>query len=113
MTLHKLADALGQRLFCAVTRTGSVKFIDHIKPVKGDIHLFLMGQIIALGPLQEQRIKYVITSYSIHYTKLYEESEKLTEKFSIDNYEVETFSIKPRRSDIFDVEIALLWDVAD
>ena len=31
--------------------------------------------------------------------------------FSIDNYEVETFSIKPRRSDIFDVRMMLLWEM--
>jgi len=35
----------------------------------------------------------------------------LAETFSIDNYEVEKFSIKPRRSDIFDVRMMLLWEM--
>lgn len=40
--------------------------------------------------------------------------EKITqigEKYHIDNYLVETFSIKPRRSDIFDLETCLLWEM--
>ncbi len=36
---------------------------------------------------------------------------ELAEQYSIDNYEVETFSIKPRRSDIFDVRMVLLWEM--
>ena len=42
MTLHKLTYALGQGLFRAVARTWPVKFIDHIKPVKGDIDLLFV-----------------------------------------------------------------------
>ncbi len=39
---------------------------------------------------------------------------ELAETFSIDNYEVEKFSIKPRRSDIFNIRMMLLWEmVAD
>ncbi len=34
---------------------------------------------------------------------------ELAEKFSVDNYEIETFAIKSRRADIFDIEIVLLW----
>ncbi len=33
----------------------------------------------------------------------------LAESYSVDNYEIETFSIKPRRYDIFDVRMVLLW----
>ncbi len=33
----------------------------------------------------------------------------LAEFYSVDNYEIETFSIKLRRSDIFDVRMVLLW----
>ncbi len=40
------------------------------------------------------------------------DAAKLTEKFSIENYEIRTFPIKPRRSDIYDVDVALLWDVS-
>ncbi len=61
----------------------------------------------------EDRVAALQTDIDALALEIEQESEKLTEKFSIDNYEVETFSIKPRRSDIFDVEIALLWDVAD
>ena len=38
--------------------------------------------------------------------------EELSEEFSSDNYEPETFSIKPRRSDIFNVETCLLWEMS-
>jgi len=39
---------------------------------------------------------------------------ELAETFSIDSYEVEKFSIKPRRSDIFNIHMMLLWEmVAD
>ncbi len=36
---------------------------------------------------------------------------ELAETFSIENYEVENFSIKPRRSDIFNVRMMLLWEM--
>ena len=35
----------------------------------------------------------------------------MAEDFSIDSHEVETFSIKPRRSDIFDLRMVLLWEM--
>ncbi len=41
-----------------------------------------------------------------------ERINELAETFSNDNYEVEQFSIKPRRSDIFDVRMMLLWEMA-
>jgi len=41
---------------------------------------------------------------------LEDEIVKLDEKFSIDTIEIEEFFIKPRRSDIYDVELALLWE---
>jgi len=40
-----------------------------------------------------------------------EKINALAEDFSIDNHEVEIFSIKPRRSDIFDVRMVLLWEM--
>jgi len=41
-----------------------------------------------------------------------ERINELVETFSVDNYEVEHFSIKPRRSDIFDLRMMLLWEMA-
>lgn len=35
----------------------------------------------------------------------------IDEKYDIDNFEIEEFAIKPRRSDIFDVRLALLWEM--
>ncbi|MGB3212178.1 MAG: DUF87 domain-containing protein [Desulforhopalus sp.] len=35
----------------------------------------------------------------------------LADSFTVDNFEIETFSIKPRRSDIFDVRMVLLWEM--
>lgn len=37
----------------------------------------------------------------------------LGDTYEVDNYEVETFSIKPRRSDIFDLRLALVWEMVD
>jgi hypothetical protein len=34
---------------------------------------------------------------------------EISTSFDPDNYEIETFAIKPRRSDIFDVNLCLLW----
>jgi hypothetical protein len=41
---------------------------------------------------------------------LQEEIEEISEMYEIENYEIEPFYIKPRRSDIHDIEIALLWE---
>jgi hypothetical protein len=41
-----------------------------------------------------------------------ERINELAETFSVDNYKIEDFSIKPRRSDIFDVRMMLLWEMA-
>ncbi|MBN2823781.1 MAG: DUF87 domain-containing protein [Campylobacterales bacterium] len=35
--------------------------------------------------------------------------EQLSGSFNADQYEIESFAIKPRRSDIFDIELSLLW----
>ncbi|WP_136805750.1 ATP-binding protein [Desulfosediminicola flagellatus] len=39
-----------------------------------------------------------------------EEIETITESFEPEQYEIETFAIKPRRSDIFDVQVCLVWE---
>ena len=40
-----------------------------------------------------------------------EKVSDIDEKFDVDNFEIEEFAIKPRRSDIFDVRMALLWEM--
>lgn len=40
-----------------------------------------------------------------------EKVSELTDTFEVDNYEVETFAIKPRRSDIFNLRLSLLWEM--
>ncbi len=35
----------------------------------------------------------------------------LADSFAVESYAIETFSIKPRRSDIFDVRVVLLWEM--
>lgn len=42
-------------------------------------------------------------------TELEEQVLELGELYTAEKYEVETFSIKPRRSDIFDLKVSLLW----
>ncbi|WP_455755687.1 ATP-binding protein [Sulfurimonas sp.] len=42
--------------------------------------------------------------------KLEEETQKIIDELSIENYEITTFFIKPRRSDIVIKDIALLWE---
>jgi len=41
--------------------------------------------------------------------ELQREIDQLSTQFDSDNYKVESFFIKPRRSDIFDIEVSLLW----
>ncbi len=36
--------------------------------------------------------------------------EKMSDQFNIDNYTIESISIKPKKSDIFGITIALLWE---
>ncbi len=36
---------------------------------------------------------------------------ELSSSYSVDNFEIETFSIKPRRSDIYDIRMCLLWEM--
>ena len=43
--------------------------------------------------------------------KLEEKVSDLAGKYAVDNYEVETFTIKPRRSDLFDGRMSLLWEM--
>lgn len=36
--------------------------------------------------------------------------EEMSEKYDIENYNIETISIKPKKSDIFGIKVALLWE---
>lgn len=38
-------------------------------------------------------------------------SSQIAEDFTIENFVIDTFSIKPRRSDIFDLDLCLLWEM--
>jgi hypothetical protein len=40
-----------------------------------------------------------------------EQVMELGDNFDRDNYEIETFALKPRRSDIFEVRLALVWEM--
>ncbi|NPA49917.1 MAG: DUF87 domain-containing protein [Thermodesulfobacteria bacterium] len=42
--------------------------------------------------------------------ELRQEIEKLSEKFSLENFEIETFYLRPRRSDILQPKVFLLWE---
>ena len=42
--------------------------------------------------------------------ELQEEIGEISEKYTPDNYPIERFSISPRRSDIFDVQVSLQWE---
>ncbi|MEA2028861.1 MAG: DUF87 domain-containing protein [Campylobacterota bacterium] len=41
--------------------------------------------------------------------ELQQEVDELSAQFESSNYEIKSFFIKPRRSDIFDIEVSLLW----
>ena len=43
--------------------------------------------------------------------ELENEAVTVAQSFAVGNYPVERFSIKPRRADIFNVEVALLWEM--
>ncbi len=44
-------------------------------------------------------------------TEIEEKTSELAERYEVENFEIETFSIKPRRSDIFDLELCILWEM--
>ena len=43
--------------------------------------------------------------------ELENEAAAVAQSFAVENYPVERFSIKPRRADIFNVEVSLLWEM--
>ncbi len=44
-------------------------------------------------------------------TEIEEKTSEIAERYEVDNFEIETFSIKPRRSDIFDLQLCILWEM--
>ncbi|MEE4241314.1 MAG: DUF87 domain-containing protein [Desulfopila sp.] len=43
--------------------------------------------------------------------EIQQETALLAEKYHADNFPIETFAIKPRRSDVFDVDLFILWEM--
>ena len=68
-----------------------------IKPKRSDIKT-VQGEIDALQSLQDGLEE-----------KLKIEIEKINDEFNISKYTIEEFFIKPKRTDIYDIKIELLW----
>ena len=60
--------------------------------------------------LAEQEVEKIKESIEKLMNELEDEILQLNEKYDIDNIEIEEFFIKPRKSDITDVKLALLWE---
>ena len=58
----------------------------------------------------EQRVQEIEEEIEALEEELMEEIEAISEKYDPDNYEIEPFYLKPRRSDIHDIEVAILWE---
>ena len=59
----------------------------------------------------EESVEEINNSLQELAVEIEEQVKELTNSFSAENYEIETFTIKPRRSDIFDVRVVLLWEM--
>ncbi len=57
----------------------------------------------------KERIKEIEEEIDKLAEQMEDEIDKLDNMYDINNYEIEEFYIKPRRSDIYDVEVGLLW----
>ena len=60
--------------------------------------------------LAEQNVMEIEEEIKALANELEIEIENLSEEFVLDNYKIEEFYIKPRRSDIYDIELAILWE---
>ena len=58
----------------------------------------------------QQRVREIEEEIEALEEELTEEIEAISEKYDPDNYEIEPFYLKPRRSDIHDIEVAILWE---
>ncbi len=59
----------------------------------------------------EQNVEEIKSGLQELAVEIEEQVTKLTDSYTADNYDIETFTIKPRRSDIFNVRIVLLWEM--
>ena len=57
----------------------------------------------------EEEVEAILKDMEDLEERLREDIDKLSEKYNIDNYEIEEFYIKPRRSDIYNENIYLCW----
>ncbi len=60
--------------------------------------------------IAERKVLEVEEDIELLAEELEAEIDKISEDFEIENYEIEEFYIKPRRSDIYNVEMILLWE---
>jgi hypothetical protein len=58
----------------------------------------------------QERIGEIEEEFESLELSLEEDIEELGEEYMLENYEMEEFFIKPRRSDIFDLELGILWE---
>jgi hypothetical protein len=59
----------------------------------------------------EEEIEELRQALSELAAEIEQKASELAETFNIDRYQIETFAISPRRSDVFDVRVALLWEM--
>jgi len=58
----------------------------------------------------QERISEIEEEFSELELSLEEDIEEIGEEYALENYEIEEFFIKPRRSDIYNLELGLLWE---
>ncbi len=58
----------------------------------------------------QERIGEIEEDFEALEIALEEDIEEIAQHYALENYEMEEFFIKPRRSDIYDLELALLWE---
>ena len=58
----------------------------------------------------QQRVEEIEEEIEELEEELQDEIEEISEKYELGNYEIEPFYIKPRKSDIYDIEVAILWE---
>jgi len=91
----------GRKALSATTVTRAVSGIHKIGQISKEKLDVQRAQEIVEG------IKEDLESLAV---EIEENVNKISEKYGLDNFAIEEFSIKPRRSDIFNVHLALLWE---
>ncbi len=77
----------------------SMRSVGRVAKEKGDVQR---------AAAEVDRVELAIEELS---REMEEQVNQLGATFSIDGQEIETFTVKPRRSDIFEVRLALLWEM--